>query len=383
MWSGVIASRVGTHAVGACALERGGAAPAAIASVPSVATRDLKPIGSSTASTRGLTPMRMVLHGAYLRRMSSPTLVPCRDTIKLPAGRPPLPALAMLAIAIASGGVALALGLATGALHTGASTIRSITVTQVAPQPVSASSALDEGWASVYSRVAPGTVDITVHATTSVSTPFGSEQEQETVQGAGIVIDGRGDILTAAHVIAGARSVSVAFQDGVTRGAKVLGADDSSDVAVLRVSPAGLSLYPVRLGSSRSLAVGDPVGVIGDPLGFDRSLSTGVVSALDRTIEAPDGFMIAHSIQTDAALNPGNSGGPVLNVRGQVIGIADQIATGTNEFGRSSSETSTGVGFAVPIDLATAELSQLERGERVSHARARGRRSRSHAQERA
>ncbi len=280
----------------------------------------------------------------------------------------PALAFATLAIAVIGAALALALALATGALHTGSSTVKSTTVTEVQTQPVNVSPAATEGWAPIYARTDPGLVDITVQATTTVNTPFGPQEERETDLGSGMVINGRGDILTAAHVVAGASSISVAFENGVTRGAKVLGADDSSDVAVLRVSPAGLDLHPVSLGSDRSLAVGDPVGVIGDPLGFDRSLSTGVVSALDRTIEAPDGFTIAHAIQTDAALNPGNSGGPVLNTHGEVIGISDQIATGTDQFGRSSSVTSTGVGFAVPIDLATAELTKLERGERVSHA---------------
>jgi putative serine protease PepD len=109
--------------------------------------------------------------------------------------------------------------------------------------------------------------------------------------------------------------------------------------------------------------VGDPLAVIGDPLDFDRSLSTGVVSALNRTIQAPNGFSIANAIQTDAAIDPGNSGGPVLNARGQVVGITDQIATGG-----SGSDTFSGVGFAVPIDDVKAELSQLERGAQVSHA---------------
>ncbi|HTU78447.1 MAG TPA: trypsin-like peptidase domain-containing protein [Solirubrobacteraceae bacterium] len=302
--------------------------------------------------------------------MSSPTLDPPRSpTIARTAVTSgPALALATLAVAVIGAAVALGLALATGALHTGASPVRSTTVTQIQTRPVSVSGAAGEGWAPIYARTDPGLVDITVQATATVNTPFGAEEEHETDLGSGMVVDGRGDILTAAHVVAGARSISVAFDDGVTRGAKVLGADDSSDVAVLRVSPAGLDLHPVTLGSDRALAVGDPVGVIGDPLGFDRSLSTGVVSALDRTIEAPDGFTIAHAIQTDAALNPGNSGGPVLNTHGEVIGISDQIATGTNEFGRSSSATSTGVGFAVPIDLATAELAELERGEHVSHA---------------
>jgi len=183
------------------------------------------------------------------------------------------------------------------------------------------------------------------------------------------VLDGRGDHVTAAHVVDGATSISVAFENGATRSATIRGKDDASDIAVLHVSPVGLTLHPLRLGTSATLAIGDPLAVLGDPLGFDRSLSTGVVSALDRTIQAPNGFEIAHSIQTDAAMNPGNSGGPLLNTRGQVIGIADQIATGTNRFGGpSSSTTSTGVGFAIPIGLIKAELTPLEHGQTVSHA---------------
>jgi putative serine protease PepD len=270
-----------------------------------------------------------------------------------------------IAVAVIGGAVALAVGLASGALHT---TKHATTVVEPAPASVPASGSPSAAWASVYARVAPGTVDITVQSTTSVNTPFGSTQQQETALGSGFVIDGSGHILTAAHVVTGATQVSVAFQNGVTRTAKILGEDDSSDVAVLQVEPAGLTLSPLALGSSQALEVGDAVGVIGDPLGFDRSLSTGVVSGIDRTIEAPDGFIIAHSIQTDAALNPGNSGGPLLDSGGRVIGIADQIATGTNQFGRSTAETSSGVGFAVPIDLAKVELSRLKRGEPVTHA---------------
>lgn len=285
-----------------------------------------------------------------------------------PAGSAWRLALAALVIALLGAAIALLLAVAAGALHTGSSTVRTTTVTQEQTQPLSVSEAAGEGWAPVYARIAPGLVDVTVQATTTVNTPLGAQEEHETDLGSGMVIDAGGDILTAAHVVAGAKSITVAFQDGTSRGAKVLGVDDSSDVAVIHVSPSGLGLHPVSLGSDRALAVGDPVGVVGDPLGFDRSLSTGVVSALDRTIEAPDGFTIAHAIQTDAAMNPGNSGGPVLNSHGQVIGIADQIATGTNQFGRSSTETSTGVGFAVPIDLIKAEIAQLEHGVQVSHA---------------
>lgn len=271
------------------------------------------------------------------------------------------PAAMVLVVALIGGGAALAIGLATGALHTtGPAAGRASTVIRLAPAPAGGGSGSSEGWAAVYSRVAPGTVDVIVRSNGTVNTPLGAQREPQTTLGSGLVLDGAGHILTAAHVVAGATSVTVTFQNGVRRGAKVLGADTSSDVAVLAVSPAGLSLYPVGLGSSRSVAVGEPIGAIGDPLGFDRSLSTGVVSALDRTIEAPDGFQVAHAIQIDAAMNPGNSGGPVLNARGRVIGISDQIAVGTNQFGHSISETSTGVGFAVPIDLAKAELARLK-----------------------
>jgi putative serine protease PepD len=157
--------------------------------------------------------------------------------------------------------------------------------------------------------------------------------------------------------------VSVIFQDGTTRTAKVLGGDPATDVAVLKVDPSGLKLHPLSLGSVSAMRIGNPLAVIGDPFDFHRSLSTGVISGLDRTIQAPNGFTIAHAVQTDAAMNPGNSGGPVLDGGGQVIGVADQIATGG-----SGADSSTGVGFAVPIDIAKSELPQLEAGHAPAHA---------------
>jgi S1-C subfamily serine protease len=272
-------------------------------------------------------------------------------------------ALAMLAVALLGGALALGLALATGALHAS-----SHATTVVEQTPATATASASGSWRAVYSRTAPGTVAITVAATRSASTPFGQTEQQATALGSGYVLNGQGDIITVAHVVEGATSIRVAFEDGTTRTASVLGKDESSDVAVLHVNTSGLTLHPLSLGSSRALAVGDPLAVIGDALGFDRSLSTGVVSGLDRTIQAPNGFTIAHAIQTDAALNPGNSGGPVLDSSGQVIGISDQIATGNNEFGRSTTETSTGVGFAVPIDMIKAELAQLEHGKTPTHA---------------
>jgi len=274
-------------------------------------------------------------------------------------------ALAALGIAILGGAVALALALLVGAVHTSTATTTVLETTPASVAPTSPTAT----WAGVYAQAAAGQVDITVQTTSTIATPFGEQQQQATVLGSGFVLDGRGDLVTTAHVVDGATSISVAFENGATRSATILGKDDASDIAVLHVSPAGLTLHPLRLGTSATLAIGDPLAVLGDPLGFDRSLSTGVVSALDRTIQAPNGFEIAHSIQTDAGMNPGNSGGPLLNTRGQVIGIADQIATGTNRFGGpSSSTTSTGVGFAVPIGLIKAELTPLEHGQTVSHA---------------
>jgi putative serine protease PepD len=270
-----------------------------------------------------------------------------------------------LAVAVLGGVVALGLAFLVGAVHTGS---RTTTVVQTTPVTKASSSAVGT-WVGVYREADAGAVDITVQTTTTVNTPFGARSEQATAMGSGFVLNGRGDIVTAEHVVAGATSISVAFENGTTRSATVLGKDGGSDVAVIHVNPAGLTLHPLPLGSSAALEVGDPLAVVGDPLGFDRSLSTGVVSALDRTIEAPNGFDIAYAIQTDAAMNPGNSGGPLMNTSGEVIGFADQIATGTNQFGGpSSSETSTGVGFAVPIDLIKDELTALEQGQTVSHA---------------
>jgi putative serine protease PepD len=217
---------------------------------------------------------------------------------------------------------------------------------------------------SLYRSAAPGVVAIEATGTSSGSnngfpyTPPG----QSVDTGTGLVVGTRGDILTASHVVAGASAITVKFQNGPVRNASVLGTDTSNDVSVLHVNPSGLTLHPLLLGSVQSLVAGDPLAVIGDPFGYNRSLSTGVVSGLGRTIQAPNGFPIADALQTDAALNPGNSGGPVLDAQGQVVGIADQIATGG-----SAVDQGSGVGFAIPIDPVKAELSALEAGRTVEH----------------
>ena len=271
----------------------------------------------------------------------------------------------MLAVtAVISGSAGAGIVLLTGAGDGSTTT----TITQSAPTAAASDSSNASGLdaSALYASTAPGVVDITSNGVTDTSqstSPFGGPQQQDTTAtGTGFVVDGKGHILTAAHVVNGASSVTVTFQDGTTRKATVLGQDNATDVAVLSVDASGLTLHPLALGSSSSLQVGDSVAAIGDPFTYQRSMSTGIVSGLDRTISAPNGFTVAHAIQTDAALNPGNSGGPVLDASGKVIGIVDQIAT------NGSSDTSSGVGFAVPIDLVKSELTSLEAGKSVSHA---------------
>ena len=280
--------------------------------------------------------------------------------VRQPRHRP----LALLLVASAILGGASTVGVLAAAGLTGGGSSTTTTVLQRAGGAAASSNALDAQ--AVYAGASAGVVDITVHSRVAAApaTPFGGAQPQSqtTASGTGFVVDGQGHIVTAAHVVDGATSVTVKFQDGTSRRAKVLGQDDATDVAVIAVDPAGLTLHPLALGSSASVGVGAPVAAIGDPFGYERSLSTGIVSGVDRTVQAPNGFTVAHAIQTDAAMNPGNSGGPVLDANGKVVGIADQIATD------GSADQSSGVGFAVPIDLVKSSLKTLEAGGKVRHA---------------
>ena len=176
------------------------------------------------------------------------------------------------------------------------------------------------------------------------------------------MIDGNGTILTNYHVVENAVKVTVSFEKGKTVEAQVVGKDPSNDLAVLRIPTDGLTLHPLTLGDSSTVQVGDPVYAIGNPFDLERTLTTGVISALQRQITAPNGFTIDNVLQTDAPINPGNSGGPLLNAAGEVIGINSQIETG------GSGDGSVGIGFAVPINTAKAEIGQLEKGGTVRGA---------------
>ncbi|MCW2980731.1 MAG: hypothetical protein JWO14_2458 [Solirubrobacterales bacterium] len=192
--------------------------------------------------------------------------------------------------------------------------------------------------------------------------PEGESGAESMATGSGFEVDEEGTVVTAAHVVDEASSVEVILQDGSTHKAEVLGIDDASDLAVIRFDPEGAELHPLELADSSDLNVGASVAAIGAPFEYAWSFSTGIVSGLDRTIQAPNGFSVAHAVQTDAAINPGNSGGPLIDSEGKVIGVVDQIATD------GSADQSSGVGFAVPSSLVSAELQQLEAGETVEHA---------------
>jgi S1-C subfamily serine protease len=240
------------------------------------------------------------------------------------------------------------------------------TVLQQAPLAASPAAARNGALTprQIYDRAAQGVVFIRSEIVQRVQTPFDlfPQQQQGTATGSGFVIDHSGRILTNAHVIQGAVKVTVQLGDQKAVDATVVGKDASSDIALLKINPDGHDLHPLTLGTSKGIHVGDPTIAIGNPFGLDRTLTTGVVSALQRQIQAPNGFAINNVIQTDAALNPGNSGGPLLDANGEVIGINSQIETG------GGSNGSVGIGFAVPIDTAKQSIPQLEHNGKVAHA---------------
>jgi S1-C subfamily serine protease len=212
--------------------------------------------------------------------------------------------------------------------------------------------ALGVSAAAVYAQDAPGVVTIT----TELGSSFRTFSE---ATGSGIVVNSSGDILTNEHVISGARQIRVTFKDGPTVPGTVSGSDASSDLAVVHVSVAAGQLHPLVLANSDAVQIGDPVLAIGSPFGLSDSLSSGIVSGLNRSGTAPSGRALTGLLQTDAAINPGNSGGPLLNAKGEVIGVDESI--------QSPVQGSVGVGFAVPINTAKRIISQLEKGQAVQH----------------
>jgi putative serine protease PepD len=258
---------------------------------------------------------------------------------------------APIAAALALGGGA---GAAIYAASSGSSGTQNTVVASVPAQPAATRSTTTT-LTQLYKNVAPGVVDITV-TSSGGSGIAGSAQ----AEGSGFVIDTGGDIVTNQHVVAGATSIKVRFQDGTVEKATLVGTDPSTDVAVIKVSGDSSLLHPLTFGNSSSLLVGDEVAAIGSPFGLPESMTSGIVSAVNRTITAPNKFSISGSIQTDAAINHGNSGGPLLNMSGQVIGVNAQI--------ESDSGGNDGVGFAIPSDAVKSVANTLIAGQTVQHA---------------
>jgi S1-C subfamily serine protease len=268
--------------------------------------------------------------------------------------------------ALLGGGVVVAVIAAFGGLDEGQKTVTTVQAAPLAPSNASQQS-VSLTPHDIYVKDAPGVVFVTSTIVQKSESPFnlfggGESQRQGQATGSGIVIDNSGTILTNYHVVENAIKVTVSLEKGKTVNAQVVGKDPSNDLAVLRVHPDGLALHPLTLGDSSGAQVGDPVLAIGNPFDLERTLTTGVVSALQRQITAPNGFTIDNVLQTDAPINPGNSGGPLLDASGRVIGINSQIETGGSGGG------SVGIGFAVPINTAKSEIAQLEKGGTVRGA---------------
>jgi len=270
--------------------------------------------------------------------------------------------------ALIGGAVVVAVVAAFGGLNGSSKTVT--TVQAAAPIAPSNASQKTTGLTphDIYVRDAPGVAFVTstiVQKSESSLNLFGGGEtsKQGEATGSGIVIDANGTILTNYHVVENAIKVTVSFEKGKSVEAKVVGKDPSNDLAVLKISTDGLTLHPLTLGDSSTAQVGDPVLAIGNPFDLERTLTTGVISALQRQITAPNGFTIDNVLQTDAPINPGNSGGPLLNEAGEVIGINSQIETGG-----SGDDGSVGIGFAVPINTAKSEISELEKGGTVRGA---------------
>ena len=278
----------------------------------------------------------------------------------------PSRAVGPIAAALLGGGVALVGAAALGKLGDKTTIIRE----EVAPSslaPAAFQTGQRESINSIYRASAPGVVHI--ETTTRVAqqddpffgNPFGAAQTQRAL-GSGFVLDKAGHIVTNFHVVRGATAIQVSFSNNERFKAKLVGVDPSTDIAVLQVEVKARALKALPLGNSDGVRVGDQVIAIGNPFGLDRSVTAGIVSAVQRRIESPNRLSISHVIQTDAALNHGNSGGPLLNAQGEVVGVNAQIETG------GASQGNVGIGFAIPINTVKDVVAELIKHGDVEHA---------------
>jgi len=270
----------------------------------------------------------------------------------MPRRPPKALALSLLAAAcVGAGGGAVAYA----TLSDGSTVVKQVTV-QPSEPIVSSSAPLSVN--QIYRRAYRGVVEITV-TTSAAASPFGGSGTAK-AQGSGWVYNSSGNIVTNEHVVDGASSISVRFWNGKTYSASVVGTDKSTDLAVIKVDAPSSELHPLSVGNSADLQVGNGVVAIGSPFGLEETVTSGIVSALHRAIEAPNNFTINDSVQTDAAINHGNSGGPLLNSQGQVVGVNAQI--------RSDSGGNEGVGFAIPSNTVRSIATQLISTGKAVHA---------------
>jgi putative serine protease PepD len=264
-------------------------------------------------------------------------------------------------IVIAAAALAAGVGLGAGSyagLAAGDATTTVVETTSQDTEAAAATTSLSVG--EIYTRTYEGVVEITTTSSgSSPAFPFGGEQTQEAT-GSGFVYDEDGHVVTNYHVVDGASAITVTLADGSEYEATVVGSDASTDLAVLKIDAPASVLHPLTLGDSSALAVGDGVVAIGSPFGLEETATSGIVSALNRTISSQNRYSISDAIQTDAAINSGNSGGPLLNLQGEVIGITSQI--------ESESGGNDGVGFAIPSNTVRSVVDQLISGQEVEHA---------------
>jgi S1-C subfamily serine protease len=276
--------------------------------------------------------------------------------------------------AVAGGVIALAVASGGGTTHS--TTTTTVVQTSRAPAiPTSFSGGANSSARGltidqIYKAASPGVVDILVTSESQQGqtlNPFGGGGSQQTQgEGAGVVYDKKGDILTDEHVVVGATKVTVTFQDGLRVPATVLGSDPSTDVGVIHVDVPASELHPIPLANSSDAQVGDPVVAIGSPFSLPETTTAGIVSQVGRSITAPNNYTIPGAIQTDAAINPGNSGGPLLDGDGQVLGLNDQIET--NNSTATGEGSSSGVGFAIPSNTVARIASAIIAGHPVKHS---------------
>ena len=264
--------------------------------------------------------------------------------------------------ALLGGGAAVGIGAALGTggdTETVVTTVAAAaTTTETPPSTLQASETGAKPVQQIYEETGPGVVQVTTSGVDSTNPYFGPQATSSL--GSGFVVDRDGYIVTNYHVIEDAQEIEVNFSGDDRVPAKIVGSDPSTDLAVLKIDAQSRALTPLPLGNSDDVHVGDAVVAIGNPFGLERSVTAGIVSALQRDLTAPNGYTIDKVIQTDAPINQGNSGGPLLNARGQVIGVNSQISSETGG--------NVGIGFAVPVNTVKEVVSQIKASGKVEHA---------------